>query len=236
MKKIKILIFISFLILIAPKLYSQSAHSYESPLEIENLNKALKKVLKKVDKNGFEKIDETDGFKYKYESKWFSAYNYQIYISKLFKNTKKTILRIEGNLGIVLTFSRIFDIEGVINKNSSLIGSGKVYTLSEKSYLMAQPLTLISPSLSVIYQSYNSPILQRGQAISRAINYFLLDILAYWIGGNRFFTTSHRPNKNQKFIFYWLAANRAYATVQTTNVVRAHNNLVKFAYSFPIED
>ena len=220
------------------RLFAESVRSFESPLSLKLLKEKLEKTLSKIDEENFHREEETEGFAYRYENSWLSPYEYDIYLGTVFASKKKgggkAIVRIEGDRGDTQMIARILDIEGIINKDSSLREDGRLYNPESKYHIFAQPINLISPSLSVLYQSYNSPRLSKRQTISRSINYLLLDILAYWIGGNVFFTTSHDPKENRDTMLLFFALNRSIGLVQSFNVVRGHNNLLRFGYSFPI--
>ena len=237
LNKLSVIFFVILISVILPatSVSTQSVRSFESPWELDELKDGLKIVLEKVYKEKYHEEEKTDGFSYHYKSDFFSAYNYSIYIGKIFTDKKNTILRIEGNDGDANNISRILDLEGIINKNASLGKELQNYKMSEKYHSLAQPLNILSPSLSVLYQSYQSPRLGKEQGLSRALNYLLLDVLAYWIGGNLLFTTSHNPQENKEPILIWMSLNRAYGAAQSYNIVKSHNHLLRFNYTFPIQ-
>ncbi len=220
----------------APFLYAESVRVFESPLLVEEneLQSALERSLMRLDKGFYSKEEETQGFQYHYKSDFFSAYSYHIFAGKLFVKRKQTIVRIEGDSGDVDTLARFLELEGVINKGSSLRPNSRLQKLEEKSHLAAQAANLLSPALSQIYQAYASPRLRKVQAFGRASFYLFLDALAYWIGGTRFFSMRHKPYRNQEYIRAWWALNRAIGAGQAFNVIRGHNHLLQFEYSFPV--
>ncbi len=227
---------IFFILLINPafSVRAEIVRSYESSLKIEDLKIELEKLLKKIDDGNFEKEEKTSGFSHHYESDWFSYFKYNIYIGPIFTNKKYTILHMEGNNGDVQTLARIFQKEGLLHKDTQVLGGGQVYTPEEKYHIFAQTLNLLSPSISTIYQSYSSPRLEKVETISRVINYLLLDLFVYWMAGNRFFTMRHSPGQNQEYIIIGLAINRFAGALQSWNVVAGHNNIVRIGYTFPI--
>ena len=216
-------------------IFAESVRAFASPIKLKLLKENLEKTLNKIDEGNFNEEEETYGFTHLYENGWLSAYDYEIYIGTSFPAKKQTIVRIEGDDGDVTTIARILDIEGIINKDDSLRGDGQLYKPETKYHIFAQPLNLISPSLSVLYQSYTSPRLTGRQTIVRALNYLLLDVIAYWVGGNAFFTSRHSPQKNREVMLLCFAFNRAVGSVQGFNIIRGHNSLLKFGYTFPIE-
>ena len=216
-------------------LFAESVRSFESPLKLKLLKENLEKVLNKIDEGNFDEEDESEGFAHLYENGWFSAYDYEIYIGTIFADKQQTIVRIEGDAGDAAAIARILDLEKVINKDTSLRGDGKLYKPASKYQIFAHPLTLVSPSISVLYQSYASPRLTRRQTTVRALNYLLLDVLAYWVGGSAFFTSRHSPQRNREIMFWCLGLNRAAGLVQGFNIIRGHNNLLEFGYTFSIE-
>ena len=216
-------------------LQAQSVRSYESELELSELEKAIERVLKKADKGRYAAEEETLGFSQRYTNGWFSAFCYDIYVGKIFAARKQTLVRIEGDPGDVDTLARVLELEGVIKKGSTgpRSAAAELYQLDDKSYIFSQGLNVLSPALSIIYQSYQSPRLRTSQAVGRALGYLFLDILAYWIGGARFFTTRHKPAANRMYIMWWWGINRAFGAGQAFNIVRGHNHLIQFGYSFP---
>ena len=236
MPKILTKIITAFLIFFALfSLSAESVRSFESPLQLKLLKEHIEKALNKIDEGNFNEEEETAGFAHLYENGWLSAYDYNIYIGTIFANKTQSIVRIEGDAGDVATIARILDLERVINRDSSLSKKGQLYKITSKYHIFAQPLNLISPSLSTLYQSYRSPRLSTGQTVTRALNYFLLDVLAYWVGGSAFFTSRHSPQRNREVMLWCFGLNRAAGLVQSFNIVRGHNNLLQFGYTFPIE-
>ena len=217
-------------------LWAQNVRAFETPWNIGSLKKKLEATLNKIDTNGFDKEQKTSGFTHRYTNGLFSYYDYDIYIGRIFADKKQTILRIEGDSGDVHTFSRIFQLEKILKKEDSYTSEkGQVYTPETKYHFIAQPINLISPSLSLLYQSYGSPRLKTSQTVYRAMTYFLVDLLVYWVGGSRFFTTRHSPELNQEYILLGLGLNRAVGAVQSFNIIGGHNHLVQFGYTFPID-
>ena len=233
--RIKKIIFYLIIITNFNILKSESFRAFETTYNLNELKVNLEKVLNKIDKGHYKQKTQTDGFNFHYVNKISSPYEYDIYISKIFANKDKTILRVEGASGDALVISRILDLENVIKKDSSLFGTSQVYKPDYKYHILAQGINIFSPALSIIYQSKNSPMLSKNQALIRGFVYLGLDILAIWIGGNNFFRTSIQLEENKSLIAVWLLTNRIAGMGQAINVIRGHNNIVQFGYTFPIE-
>ncbi len=221
---------LSFSLIFINPLKADNVRAFISPHSIENLQEKIEGLLKKIDANNFNQEEDSQGFLLRYSNGWFSAYDYNIYASDASKGSKQSLIRIEGDKGDVLSLGRILEIEKIINPpiNDSI----ETKPLHSKYHIFAQPLNLLSPSISIIYQNYASPRLATDQATWRAITYIGLDILAYWIGGTGFFRTRHSPERNREVMLLCLGANRAVGAVQAFNVVRGHNNLLQFGYTF----
>ena len=215
-------------------LQAQSVRSYESSLTLQELEEAIEKFLEKVDKGRYARKEDTQGFAKLYANRWFSPFNYNIYIGKVFASKKQTIVRVEGTQGDVDTLSQVLEHEKVIKEGSTVPPNIEFYEIEDKSYILSQGINLLSPSLGIIYQSYTSPRLRTSQAVTRALLYLFSDLVGYWVGGTRFFTTRHRPGTHQQYILLWWGINRSIGATQAFNMVRGHNHLAEFKYTFPV--
>ncbi len=220
---------------VSTSLYAENVRSFDTPYKIDELRTLLENALKKFDKSRYKLKDETNGFAYHYVDSVSSPFDYDIYIGNIFAKKDLTILRIEGSMGEVQVLSRILDLEGVIYKDASLTKSSQIYKPSDKYHVIAQGINIFSPALSVVYQAYHSPISSVNQDLIKGFVYLGLDILAIWLGGNKFFTSRFEIDKNKDTVIAFLLANRIAGMGQAINAIRAHNAVVELGYTFPIE-
>lgn len=83
-------------------------YSFESNYNKEISKQKIEEILSKLDSNQYKMLDETLGFHYRWVSRWFSPYNYDIYLTTLEKNQNINLIRIEGNGGDALSLRSIF--------------------------------------------------------------------------------------------------------------------------------
>ena len=220
---------------------AQSSRSYEASATTAELKLKVQGLLSRLDKGNFKEKQETFGFDYRFQSRFMSPWKYNIYIGDFNRgNTGKSLVRIEGRTGTVLSWLRVMELEQILDAKS--VSWLKVRThapkefrnLKRKSQVVTQLLNIVSPSLAVLYLGggSSSPVMTSQQKYSAVISYLSLDILSYYIGGNLLFRTRHNASENQKFILAGLLATRAYGAAKLWNNVRAHNRLFGLNYSF----
>ena len=210
----------------------ESVRVFESTLQLKTLEQAVQKCLHKIDKGNFSKQEETRGFSHRYTSNWFAPYDYDIYLGTT--SNKQTLLRLEGSWSHVLTIARIFESEGVLPKESVTPNNAQLYKPEAKSHWIAQSINLVSPSLSLFYQAYESPTQNLTRTLVYSFLYATADALAIGIGGTLFFTRSYDARENLTFILAWLGINRGIGAVHAFYNIRGHNHLIRFQYTFPI--
>ncbi len=166
-----------------------AGETLEIPSNQDDLNLKLIALLGKLDSKYY-LDDKTRGFTYRYRNKWNDPFDYNIYISKVGKNSPDSLLRIEApRVGQERFFRQIFEQEILLRPARE-----NAVALEKKSLLLSQGLNLISPMASVGYNSWNSPIYtNRDTLISMAV-YFVMDL--FIAGGAYYYAEQKLPKKN----------------------------------------
>jgi len=214
-------------------LMAREFNSFESPRKMEEAKKDVERMLDKMDPNGFVPIDETLGYKYGWTSRWNSPFNYTVFLGDISENKPTPIIMVEGNAGDVLTFSRIFTIEKIVrNEEDAELVYEKIYP---KNHFFGQGLNLVHPSLGVMYASYKSPSLTRGQTYTRALTYFFIDGFLVWAAGRNWFREEFNLSKNGGQVAAVMVLTRGMAAYQNQALLRGHNRNVQAGYTFALE-
>jgi len=220
-------------VFIATPLLARDFNSFESPRKMEEAKKDVERMLDKMDPNGFVPIDETLGYKYGWTSRWNSPFNYTVFLGDISESKPTPIIMVEGNAGDVLTFSRIFTIEKIVrNEEDAELVYEKIYP---KNHFFGQGLNLVHPSLGVMYASYNSPSLTRGQTYTRALTYFFIDGFLVWAAGRNWFREEFNISKNGGQVAAVMLLTRGIGAYQNQALLRGHNRSVQAGYTFPLE-
>ncbi len=214
-----------------PSLYADTSRAYRSNLSVEEARSKIETLLEKIDGNNFYSPEETLGYRFRFYNRWLSAYSYDIFIGTISAQNNRTVLRLEGNDGDVVTLAQIMELENIVQAGATEIDSGELRLPTEKYHLFAQTLNLVSPAVGVWYQSANSPRMTGGQAVARSIGFLAADLLALYLGGTRFFQTRFRTDINSRYIVWLLGVNRFTGALYAFNIIRGHNNLVELGYT-----
>lgn len=216
-------------------LRAQVAH--ESDVNIDEARWALDRFLFRFDRGYYYGDEDTEGFHFLYSSHPLSAFSYDIYGTTVSSTINRTILRVEGGDGDAQTMARVLELEGLIAKGSTVPADAKgdPVVLSEKSHLISQSLNLAAPWLGVWYNTYNTPRLTLGQTWFRFGAYFLADGFLLWAGGTKLWSGKFDASKNGEYIIGALAIPRTIGAVQSFNLVRGHNKLAEFKYTFYLD-
>ncbi len=228
-------IFHAFLvcIFVSTPLLARDFNAFESPRKVDETKADIERMLERLDAGGFEPLEETLGYRYAWTSRWYSPYNYTIYVGTISENKPTTIVMVEGNAADVLTFSHIFTIEKIIqNEEPADVTYEKIYP---KSHIWGQGLNLIHPSLGVLYASYKSPSLTRSQTFSRALTYFMLDTFLIWAAGRNWFREEFNISKNGGQVAAVMVLTRSMGAFQNQALLRGHNRNVQAGYTFALE-
>ena len=94
-----------------------SAEILEVKGTVDDTNLKILKILSNVTEDSFYSQEKTRGFVNRYSDKWFSPFNFDIYVGKINKNSLDSLVRIESPLkGEAKVLRQI--IEWEILKNS----------------------------------------------------------------------------------------------------------------------
>lgn len=221
------------LTLLAGPVSARSFNSFEATKKSDEAKEDVLRILEKIDPNGFYPLDETLGFKYAWRSRWKSPYNYTVFIQDLSLQKPVPIIRVEGNKGDVLSFSRVFTVEGIVKSetNSELV----FRKLQPKSHAVAQGLNLLSPSLGVLYASYDSPSLSTGQTVARSLTYLGIDALLVWGVGRNGWRDRFDAGRRGGAIAAALMVPRIVSGFQASALVRGHNTFAEAGYTFALD-
>ena len=214
----------------------------EIPEDTEKLNLEIVKLLNNITSNKIVSIDQTMGFSYRYQSKWNSPFAIDVYVTKINRNNKLSLLRIESSLnGTEKVFKKIFEAEFL--KKSNLPEKS---SLKYKYHAVSQLLNVLHPAASVYYNAKNSPIYTSSDKFGKMYKYIALDILL--TGAAWWYVKSNLPgkspaekalylpgpdqnplrSKNAGIIFAALATSRLIRMAGAIEDTGTHNNLVEF--------
>ncbi len=227
-KYYSILVFIIFL----NHIISKDFYTFESNENLEISKRKIEEILSKIDSNNFKPVDETLGFQYRWRARWFSPFNYDIYLTTLEKNKNINIIRIEGNGGDALSFRTIFFHEKLSREELKDL---TFYPIYDKYHLLGQTFNLIHPSLGILYAGYHSPSLTRSQMWYRGLWYFVIDSFLIWAGGRNWFKNKWDPAKYSNNILATIFLIRTISGIQNFHLIRAHNRYHTLGYTFPLD-
>lgn len=222
-----------------------AAEVIEVPMKPEDANVQIIAVLAKVNPEGFIEDYKTEGFIYRYNSKFFSPFSHKIYIGRMSQRSIDSIIRVESrDKGQEKMWRQIFEAE--LLKNPPEADAVK---LERKSHLISQSLNLVTPAFSVMYNSYDSPILDSRDTWFASGFYLITDIIL--VGGAVLYARGKRPSKsfgdniiNKRgpraveqgpdagAIIGAIALTRLYRMVGAVQDTSAHNRMVELEYSF----
>ena len=231
------LLFIAILPGIAPTapVQADSVRAFESPEKAENLKIGLEKVLEELNPNRFYADEETLGFTFLFRSKFLSPYSYSIFGGPISSRNPLAILRLEGGTGDVDMLARILEQKKIITREQAYPPEAQLAPLESKSHLVGQGLNLLAPWAGVLYSSYGSPRLSRGQTWFRALGFFTLDVFFVLGGGSNWFRESYQPGKYGTNIAIGLALTRMLGAYQQMDLIQGHNRVAELKYTFYLE-
>lgn len=239
----KFTIFLILFLLVSEPLFS--AEVLEVPLTTDDANVKIIAILNKLSPNGFYEDPKTGGFLKKYNDKFYSPFDYKIYIGRLSQRSTDSIIRIESiDRGQEKVWKQIFEAELLKNPPAE-----DVRKLQNKSYAISQGLNLMQPSLSVMYNSSSSPLYSFRDSFLTSTAYLVADLIL--VGGAYIYASDKAPRKSlwdnmlnrsgppelhkgpdAGAIIGALAITRLYRMVGSVQDTTAHNRLVEFSYSF----
>jgi hypothetical protein len=222
-----------------------AAEVIEVPIKPEDVNMQIISILAKVNPDGHYEDYKTEGFIYRYNSTFFSPFSHKIYIGRMSQRSIDSLVRVESrDKGQEKVWRQIFEAE--LLKNPPAEDARK---LERKSHIFSQSLNLITPAFSVIYNSYDSPLLDFRDALWASTFYLITDIIL--VGGAILYARGKRPSKslgdsiiNKRgpraveqgpdagTIIGAVALTRFYRMFGAVQDTRAHNQLVELEYSF----
>ena len=218
-------------------LAAQSARTFESPLPVPEAKEKLEELLQRLDNGRYYYDEETEGYTWRAQNRWYSPFDYDFYGGVVSSKQATTLIRIEGAAGDVRTLSRILYEEKFFVENSMPEDRNGAAPLGRKYHLISQPVNLLAPWLGVLYNSYGSPRLTRGQTFWRFMTYFFFDALFIYAGGTNWFQQgAFEPQKFSGNIAAGLAVTRIVGAYQSMNLIRGHNRVAELKFTFPISD
>lgn len=161
-----------FLVGFFVQIFSSEFLELDESYEVTNYK--MIQFLNKITDSKVKTLEKTRGFDYRYQAKWYTPYNYDIFIGRYNNKSLNSIIRIESNKrGEEKVYKQILEQE-LLRKELDKASSNPIQT---KSHLISQSLNLISPIFSISYNAKNSPLFTFEDALLRSSKYFLADIL-----------------------------------------------------------
>ncbi|MBX7058438.1 MAG: hypothetical protein K1X75_10275 [Leptospirales bacterium] len=216
-------------------LLAQSFRAFDLPGSAEQAQTGVRAALQKIDPEGSQDEAESLGFAWRISDRWNSPFAYNIFAGSITARNSRGVLRIEGPIGNVLTLSRVMELEGVLAPGSTAAVRGDPQKPGEKSHVVSQGLNFVAPWLGTLYNSYDSPLLTRGQTWLRFFGYFFLDAFLVAAGGTRLFSERFDSRANGGAIAVALLFPRVVHGISSANLVRGNNRLYELGYTFYLE-
>ncbi|MCC5815972.1 MAG: hypothetical protein JJT78_14560 [Leptospira sp.] len=222
-----------------------AAEVIEVPMKPEDANMQIISILTKVNPDGHVEDYKTEGFIYRYNSTFFSPFSHKIYIGRMSQRSIDSLVRVESReKGQEKMWRQIFEAE--LLKTPPAEGARQ---LERKSHFFSQTLNLITPAFSVMYNSYDSPLMDFRDTLWASTFYFIADVVL--VGGAILYARGKRPSKslgdsiiNKRGpraveqgpdaggIIGAVALTRLYRILGAAQDTSAHNQLVELEYSF----
>ena len=158
----------------------------------KSLNLEILKIINNISDNKVVSSEKTFGFDYKYNLKWSHPYDFNIYFGSFFQNNNH-LLRIESsNNGEEKVLKSIL-YKSLYPNQKNIYSLNIKKPLKKKSHIISQSLNLISPFMSVAYNSYKSPLYTESDTSSGINKYLLLDF--FIIGVASWYIQDKTPRK-----------------------------------------
>ena len=204
------------------RLYAVGAAIDVSNQTPEQAKDFVKKTLTKIQASHYED-DDTEGFKYRLNTSWYSPYSFDVFIGT-YGDDHKTLVRIDApnRMGFALG-------DVLMQENGSKPFAKKYGT---KSAILGDTLTLISPTIGYLYVNSYTPFAPKSLWL-RPLIYTGIDLLFFWMGAKTFFTHGFDPFDRGKIATaVLLGAFRLWAIIPHHLQIVAHNRMVSLGYSF----
>lgn len=235
-----------------------SADILESPEQVEDANLKLILILNNLTEGQIVQEAKTKGFEYRYKSKWYSPFHFNVYLGKPKVESTNSIIRVEapkrGEEKILKAWiEKELSAQTELNKEEKKINEEQKEAeklLTPKSHALAQTLNLISPSAAIFYCSYDSPTYTFRDTMMGMSIYTFWDILLLSFGAF-YVNNTVRPknlqgdllNKkgprygilNSKIapvILLGMASTRIYRAWGTYEDIGVHNRMVELSYTY----
>ena len=245
--------YIFFLLLFALKLFPSEL--VELPEKVDDANIRLLKVLTHVTDGEIQKVDKTKGFDYRYQSKWYSPFSLDIFVGTVKTGIDTSLIRIEAKKrGEEKLIKSILQKELVKSEETESKEKEKEKeqekSISSKSHILSQSLNVLTPSASILYNSYHSPTYTFRDTLVNASIYAFWDILLVGIGAfyvnNTVKGKSFQDNLLSKqgprygilqnqiggFVLVGMAASRIYRAWGSYEDIGVHNRAAELSYTF----
>lgn len=214
---------------------AQSFRAFDIQAKPEQSKEATRAVLEKISPGTFEEAEDTRGFHWRYRDRWSSPFDFEVMGGTVTARNNQGVLRVEGPSGDTRTLSRVLELEKVLSAGATERPRGEAVAIERKSHIASQSLNLVAPWIGTLYNSWGSPRLTRGQTWFRFFGYFFLDAFLVAAGGTQFFREPFDASANGGAIAAALALPRIMHAVSSANLIRGHNRLVEFSYTFYLE-
>ncbi|MEM7182314.1 MAG: hypothetical protein AAF518_15475 [Spirochaetota bacterium] len=230
-----------------------AAETIEVDDNYEEANFKTIKLLNRLTENRVVKQGKTAGFDYRYTSKWYTPFTYDVYVGRYKQDSPNAIIRVEADKrGEEKAYKAILQQEfrKKEQQETEQAEEKKLLALQEKSHFLGQGINLLSPPASIIYSSYKSPVYNTFDTYSRFTVYLALDLLVAGITAayinnttrgksfeedlilKRGPTRAMIQNRTAGFFFGSLLVLRLYHTLDVYQGIGSHNRFSQLSYTF----
>jgi hypothetical protein len=144
----------------------------ESADSVDDVNFKVVKILNKITEDSIIPMEKTRGFNYRYATRWYSPYKFEVYVGKFTKKAGDSIIRIESDRNGEAKVLRWVMEQEVFNAQAT----SPVGEIKPKSHALNQTINVFSPALSVLHSGYNSPFYQPSEMYLKSAMFLLIDL------------------------------------------------------------
>ncbi|MDX1961045.1 MAG: hypothetical protein SFU98_20920 [Leptospiraceae bacterium] len=174
MKKFNVLFYISFLLVLAFFDAIFSTEALESPEPVEDVNYKVVKILNKITEDTVIPLEKTKGFNYRYGTKWFSPYRFEVYVGKFTKKLGDSIIRVEAPRKGEARIVKMAIEQELFNEKIDPSELNK--QIRYKSHLLNQSFNFISPAFGIAHAGFRSPFYTNDEMLIKMAIYVLIDV------------------------------------------------------------
>lgn len=228
-----------------------AAETIEVPDNYEMSNFKTIKLLNEITNYRIDRREKTAGFDYRYQSSWYTPFTFDIYIGRYRENSTNSIIRVEADKrGEEKLYKTILQQEFLKKEPSEDGKKPASIALQSKSHILGQGINLISPSASILYTSYKSPVYNDYDSFSRFSLYLTLDFLIAGLSAAYINNTvkgkslqddlllqkgpskAMVQNRTAGFFFGSLLLFRMYHSLDVYQGIGTHNRISEMSYTF----